>query len=936
MENTKQQQEENFVDEHQQQDDEILPISNHNEVDEAATNLNHYHAMHPGMMSTSEQQQLQHHAHMLTAMQQHQQQEQYNNHSTTDPNQQQQGVVYPTTATVPTATTATTAGMDYATQQAMLTAQQQQYLHHMRFISNLTPIQQQQYYASLQAQRNPQYMKYIQQLQQKYIQQGYNNTTSDNQNDEDDENNMSGLLDHSGLLGSSNGGNGNQNGEDDEDEVKTTKRRGRNKNASSTSNGGEGGNGGSGGSKKEKKTRQRAVRHNWTQAQDDALMKAINSQQYSENGQKKFDGLKISQEVFGSKKLTPQSVYQRYMRVINPKLNHKEWTQAEDKRLTELYNEMGDQWAQIAKKMNGVRADVWIRQRAVRLGLISEQQANASANGLSLDPSTPTGTSGTSGNTPTTSKRKKKSNAAASNEEKEEKKKKRKSTGSSKKRKKKGEENLENEENDGNTDKKKKNNEQLNNENTEDMRDAVEGLIQVSGSNNSNENRSISKRKNRNPKKGNVSIIFKQVKSEEGEDTIINNRVYLKRKVIKNINKSLEQTVNEKIPLDEKYVNVSIKYSDIFRNFQPIPNHPLKRKNICLSSYRTLVEQHEQYTQLDVSFPTDLFSFFTKCKFLKNGKNSLFLCVALRQAALVHSVDSFSGTYPIQLRTGNVILQLPVNVTIDFVNQIDKMSDYPMELTPAIYYPNDHYQLNSVNHNNEEEDEDFVQLHDLAFKVNYVNCHMRSVERMWSRWDYKNPLDSNDEFKGDSFEQLKLHLIEKYNDRFLIENENRLIHLHQLKLWYQNVQIMDRKRLMLLDPSTMDVNELTNTQKQFMNIWNTFLLNNYKLMISDIEAFDACRTLCINEKDKLDSDDLREILAHQFLRLASLNVISFQQFLTLLEEAKITVTPTLQSQITQLQTQLQQMQQMQMAQQQMSAAIHLQQQQQHTLPHHEE
>lgn len=131
-----------------------------------------------------------------------------------------------------------------------------------------------------------------------------------------------------------------------------------------------GGVGGSANSKVKKKNRQRAVRHNWTQEQDDLLIKAINSKQYSENGEK-IRWTKISQEVFQNK-LTPQSVYQRYMRVLNPKLNTKEWTANDDEKLTHLFNEIGDQWALIAKKLNGMKADVWIRQRAVRLGLITD------------------------------------------------------------------------------------------------------------------------------------------------------------------------------------------------------------------------------------------------------------------------------------------------------------------------------------------------------------------------------------------------------------------------------------------------------------------------------------------------------------------------------------------------------------------------------------
>jgi len=82
-------------------------------------------------------------------------------------------------------------------------------------------------------------------------------------------------------------------------------------------------------------------------------------------------------------------------------------------------------------------------------------------------------------------------------------------------------------------------------------------------------------------------------------------------------------------------------------------------------------------------------------------------------------------------------------------------------------------------------------------------------------------------------------LTEKHGDRFDIHFEGKegetgsyVISMNQYKQWYHQVQFMDRKRLMLLDPSTMDIAQLTGTQKQFMDIWNNYLLENYKLLMT--------------------------------------------------------------------------------------------------------
>ena len=847
-------------------------------------------------------------------------------------------------------------GMDYSAAAAYGVDYQMQQLYYQqsmqRFLSSLPPSQQQQYLAQMQQQqRNPQMMKAY--ATSAATQQKYSTAST-----------PSGYVASSSVDPSVAPPSPENSSLTPEDGGK--KKRGRKNNAD-----GEG--------KKGEKARQRAVRHNWTQAQDDALKKAINSQQYSENGQK-IRWTKISQEVFGSK-LTPQSVYQRYMRVINPKLNHREWTIAEDKMLTELYHEMGDQWAQIAKKMNGVRADVWIRQRAVRLGLISESAAAASATG-----GTTTGSSSATTPTPTKSKKKKEaaSEDAVEGEDGKKKKSKKKATTTKKKKKKKGEEESEPEEEE--SAKRKK----------------LEDDSSTRGKN-------YSRRKSANPRKGNVSVIFSSetvsVKQEsdvsidpilgaassiEHTETALfgekkRPKVYLSRKVPKKNRNAKYINVDDvmnhiyETNPQEKYVSISIKSADIFRNFQPIPNHPLKvdcllglyfgtnERNICLSSYRTMVE-NEQFGQLDVSFPTNLVSFFSKCRLRRNTKNSLFLCVALRQAALVQSLDDdpssqtiplywdkhnygatvfsshafvgfFSGQYPVQLRTATgILLQSPLTINVKFSDSTDKLSDYPLELS-KVHYREVSNQSNLASTSNTQinplilgsetldQKDDILQLHYMVYKVNYINTHNRGVERLWLRWDMNCPLEDDFEVNNmmimgtntdeDTFAQLKKHLTEKHGDRFEIQFEGRegegetgsyIISMNQYKHWYQNYQYMDRKRLMLLDPSTMDVNQLTHIQKQFMDVWNSYLLENFKLLMTENEAHDACRNLYINERSKLDADEMKEILAHQFLRLTSLNVISIEHFMNLLGEAKIPLTSALEQQLQHIQ-QMQQIQQ---------------------------
>ncbi|EFC46434.1 predicted protein [Naegleria gruberi] len=744
-------------------------------------------------------------------------------------------------------------GMDYSAAAAYGVDYQMQQLYYQqsmqRFLSSLPPSQQQQYLAQMQQQqRNPQMMKAY--ATSAATQQKYSTAST-----------PSGYVASSSVDPSVAPPSPENSSLTPEDGGK--KKRGRKNNAD-----GEG--------KKGEKARQRAVRHNWTQAQDDALKKAINSQQYSENGQK-IRWTKISQE--------------------------KKEAASED---------------------------------------------------------------------------------AVEGEDGKKKKSKKKATTTKKKKKKKGEEESEPEEEE--SAKRKK----------------LEDDSSTRGKN-------YSRRKSANPRKGNVSVIFSSetvsVKQEsdvsidpilgaassiEHTETALfgekkRPKVYLSRKVPKKNRNAKYINVDDvmnhiyETNPQEKYVSISIKSADIFRNFQPIPNHPLKvdcllglyfgtnERNICLSSYRTMVE-NEQFGQLDVSFPTNLVSFFSKCRLRRNTKNSLFLCVALRQAALVQSLDDdpssqtiplywdkhnygatvfsshafvgfFSGQYPVQLRTATgILLQSPLTINVKFSDSTDKLSDYPLELS-KVHYREVSNQSNLASTSNTQinplilgsetldQKDDILQLHYMVYKVNYINTHNRGVERLWLRWDMNCPLEDDFEVNNmmimgtntdeDTFAQLKKHLTEKHGDRFEIQFEGRegegetgsyIISMNQYKHWYQNYQYMDRKRLMLLDPSTMDVNQLTHIQKQFMDVWNSYLLENFKLLMTENEAHDACRNLYINERSKLDADEMKEILAHQFLRLTSLNVISIEHFMNLLGEAKIPLTSALEQQLQHIQ-QMQQIQQ---------------------------
>jgi hypothetical protein len=383
-------------------------------------------------------------------------------------------------------------------------------------------------------------------------------------------------------------------------ELKTPKKRGRAKGSASNPAGTSTGSG-----KIKKKNRQRAVRHNWTQEQDDLLIKAINSKQYSENGEK-IRWTKISQEVFQNK-LTPQSVYQRYMRVLNPKLNTKEWTNEDDEKLTKLYKEIGDQWALIAKKMNGLKADVWIRQRAVRLGLIPDSNANKQ--------------------TPMSSSEKRS--------------RKRKSLGARGKR---GEKMM-----NFIADIQQKLDED------EDLRQAVSKFVIDDSA-----SRVKKPRKNSNPQRNARTVInnFIVTSDEQVPDFIPSSRIYIRRRTPYPKVKSLSQLFIEKNADVRKYVTVAIPYSTILHGFQSNNEEELrvdlnvglhfglKDNNICVSSYSTHVtsSNNAEEKELIVQFPVNLISLYTASQNRDSAdraeafERKLFICIALKK--VIASADT--------------------------------------------------------------------------------------------------------------------------------------------------------------------------------------------------------------------------------------------------------------------------------------------------------
>lgn len=76
----------------------------------------------------------------------------------------------------------------------------------------------------------------------------------------------------------------------------------------------------------------------------------------------------IVREVFrGRRGLTSQTLFQRYNRVLHPKLKRAPWSKEEDRKLMRLCAEYGRRWSKIARDFDGTRCDVWCRQRWERL-----------------------------------------------------------------------------------------------------------------------------------------------------------------------------------------------------------------------------------------------------------------------------------------------------------------------------------------------------------------------------------------------------------------------------------------------------------------------------------------------------------------------------------------------------------------------------------------
>lgn len=48
---------------------------------------------------------------------------------------------------------------------------------------------------------------------------------------------------------------------------------------------------------------------------------------------------------------TGKQIRERYLNKLNPEINNLEWTEAEDLKILELYNEIGSKWTEISKAL---------------------------------------------------------------------------------------------------------------------------------------------------------------------------------------------------------------------------------------------------------------------------------------------------------------------------------------------------------------------------------------------------------------------------------------------------------------------------------------------------------------------------------------------------------------------------------------------------------
>lgn len=93
-------------------------------------------------------------------------------------------------------------------------------------------------------------------------------------------------------------------------------------------------------------------RQTWSPSEDQMILDLI--QKYGKNW------AQISRMIGGAR--SGRQIRDRYLNILNPKINKKQWTVQEDELLLKLYQQHGRKWVQIAKYIPG-RSEVMVKNR---------------------------------------------------------------------------------------------------------------------------------------------------------------------------------------------------------------------------------------------------------------------------------------------------------------------------------------------------------------------------------------------------------------------------------------------------------------------------------------------------------------------------------------------------------------------------------------------
>ena len=123
----------------------------------------------------------------------------------------------------------------------------------------------------------------------------------------------------------------------------------------------------------------------WTKAEDYALMQAASTvgNDWRQAGTLTwaYNNFVLNQirhvEQRDFPQRAPESLFRRWCTVVNPDLARNQWTQEQNKRLAELYNQYKDhqsKWIKISIELDINQLPVDIQRQAVRLGLCDESE----------------------------------------------------------------------------------------------------------------------------------------------------------------------------------------------------------------------------------------------------------------------------------------------------------------------------------------------------------------------------------------------------------------------------------------------------------------------------------------------------------------------------------------------------------------------------------